>query len=110
MIAKECKRTRQHAVKHFHCAKKPRVMRDPGLGGTGWDCHTNSDSLFQYKPGGKGLYQGRTAVIDDRKFTLCKPRRQGSALEAPQRLIRPLMKYFSEHFAGAEGAEQHQHG
>jgi hypothetical protein len=75
MITKEGQRTGQRAVERFHCAKKSRVMRDPRLGGTGWNSHTNSKTLFQYKPGSKGLYQCRTAMVDDGKVALCEPRR-----------------------------------
>ena len=110
MIAKECERTGKRRVECFHCTKKPRVVRDPRLGGTGWNCHADSESLFQHKPGSKSLYQIRTTMIDDRKFAICKPRGQWSALAASQRLIRPVMQYFCEHLARAEGAEQHQHG
>jgi hypothetical protein len=79
-------RTGKHAVECFHCTKKPRVMRDPRLGGAGWNCHADSKTLLQHKPGSKGRIKCRTAMVDDGKFTLCKPRRYWAALAASQRL------------------------
>jgi hypothetical protein len=110
MIAKERQRTGKRAVDRFHRTEKPRLMRDPRLGGAGRNCHADSETLLQHKPGSKSTHQCRTAMVDDGKVALGKPRRYWAALAAPQRLIRPLMKYFSQHLAGAESAEQYQHG
>ena len=74
MIAKERQRTGEHAVERFHRSEKSRMTGDPRLGGTGRNCHADSKTLLQHKPGSKGAHQCRTAMIDDGKFALGKPR------------------------------------
>src|ERR1700691_4616696 len=110
MVAQKCERTGKHAVRRFHCTEEVRVSRDPRLGSAGRNGHANANPLLQHKPWGKSLRQCCTAMVDDWELTLREPRRKRAALEAPQRLARPLVKDFSQHITGTKRSEDYQHG
>ena len=97
VVAKEGQRTGNHAVECFHHAEQPVLVRDPWLGGTGWNCYSDSQPFFKHKPGSESALQCSAAVIDERKVALCQARRQGASLAPAQRLIRPLVKHLSQH-------------
>src|ERR1700722_18953278 len=100
MVAENCERTAKVLVESLHCREQAWPLCDPRFSGAGRDCDANSESLLQQEPWREGTHECSTAVIDNVKVLLGKPRGCLAAPEAPQCQMWPAQEKLRHHFAG----------
>src|ERR1700733_2935258 len=101
MIAKRRERMGKQAIERLKPSKHARSLRNPGLGGARWYCHTDPKALLQSKPGRKCASNCRPAMIDNPEFSLGQLGRSLIALASPERQVRSPAQHLHHHFARA---------